>query len=396
MFTELRIAAGRRPLTRTEAWATAIIGLVFAGMFLGAVIEEFSLQKLSIFFFILFWFAMLVVHELGHALVAKALGWRVREIVIGFGRTMWRWQVGETQIKVKLAPIEGYVLPAPTTTDRARLKSALIYAAGPGAELAVLGGLLAVFGWSTVFGDHDDLLSVALKSLAFAILLGAGFSLLPFRTEGAATDGLGILSSPFRTDESIQRDVLAFDLQDIDDRTQRGDATAALERIDQLLIDHPNTQPLRRARANALSARGQDEAAREYVHSSLSQDDLSAEERRSWLKLQAQIELNAAKPQNLVLDLALQKALAITPDASDLMAIKGASLVQRGYGELGGNILAAAWRNSVDRDDDALMLAYLTIAAHQCGDASASRYFRDAFNAVNTSVALSRRVDTLP
>ena len=96
-----------------------------------------------------------------------------------------------------------------------------------------------------------------------------------------------------------------------------------------------------------------------------------------------------------MLDLALQKALAQSPGAPDLMAIKGSSLVLRGHYEDGGNMLADAWRKNDGNASDADMLAYLTIAAHRKGDRGATAHFRTSFDLINRSSSLARTVEKL-
>ena len=146
---------------------------------------------------------------------------------------------------------------------------------------------------------------------------------------------------------------------------------------------------------SALAADGQDDAARDYVREMLSESNLPDRQRRTWLHLQANIELDAAIPDYLTLDMALQKAFAITPRAPDLLTTKGASLVLRGRTEDGGNMLADAWRRNDGSADDATMLAYLTIAAQRVNDREACRHFSHAFRQINRSVTLEKRVNEL-
>lgn len=338
---------------------------------------------------------MLVVHESGHALVAKMLGWRVREIVIGFGRDLWQFHVGETRVKIKLAPVEGYVLPAPMDAGHVRLKSMLVYAAGPGAELLVFAVMLVVFGWDTVFNDSNEVSLIALQSLAIVILYGAGFNLLPFRTEGAVSDGLGIVSSPFMSDESIELRLLTFELRELQKMLEIGQTKSGLESATSQLRKFPDNVYLQMLYGSALSADKQDNAARDFVRKKLEDGELPDGQHRAWLHLQASIELDAAEPSYLTLDLALQGALKITPNAPDLIATKGASLILRGKNEDGGNMLADAWRRNDGSADDASMLAYLTIAAHRCGDRAAREHFGRSFAQINRSAALKHRVDGL-
>lgn len=54
-------------------------------------------------------FSILVIgHEYGHFLVARACGMRVDEFAIGFGRRLFSWKRGETLYAVNLIPIGGY------------------------------------------------------------------------------------------------------------------------------------------------------------------------------------------------------------------------------------------------------------------------------------------------
>ena len=395
MFTDLRIPAGRRPMTDNEARIAAAIGLAISLLFLVAIFEEYSARKLSIFFFILFWVPMLVLHEFGHALAAHLVGWRVREIVIGFGRTLWQWQIGATRIRVKLAPLEGYVLPAPADGSRVRSKSALIYAAGPGAEFLLLLILVLLFGWDTVFNQSNEVGLIALKSLAVVIIVGGGFNLLPFRTEGAVSDGLGILCSPFLSDEAVEMRLLTFDVRAIEKQIETGEATAALTAIERLRDRYPDNLWLQIKQAETLSLAGRSDDARRLVREQLRADDLPDNIRREWLKCQADIELNTSDPDYLVLDLAMQAAFRITPDAGDLTALRGASFVLRHRTEEGGNMLAEAWRKNDPAADDSMMLAYLAIAAHRAGNSQAAAHFRESFEAVNRRARLQQLVDKL-
>jgi len=388
MFTELQIPAGRRPLSRAEARISAVAGIVFTIMILIAVFDEFSASRLSVLFILLFWVPMLVLHEAGHALAAKLLDWQVREIVIGFGRELWRWQIGETRIVVKLAPVEGYVLPAPRSAQNIRAKSMLIYAAGPGAELLLLALMLLVFGTDYVFGDADSPGQVAMQSLAIAILLGAGFNLLPFSTGGGVSDGLGIISSPFMSDEAIQMRLLSVELRDVSRLLAAGKSAEALSSMQRLLKQFPENPVLKDLYAKALAADQQVDRARDYVRQELAATHDDPARQFAWLRRQARIELEADEPAWLVFDLALQKAAAMSPTGLDVRALKAAAMVLRGQAEAGGEELANVWRSNSGEVDDAELLAYLTIAAKRVGNADALARFRSAFEQVNSDKRL--------
>jgi len=52
---------------------------------------------------------LILVHEFGHFVVAKATGMRVEEFSIGFGKYLWSRRVGETVYGVSRVPLGGYV-----------------------------------------------------------------------------------------------------------------------------------------------------------------------------------------------------------------------------------------------------------------------------------------------
>jgi regulator of sigma E protease len=89
---------------------------------------------------------LIVIHELGHLLVAKLLGVKCLRFSVGFGPALFRYQFGETEYVLASLPLGGYVrmlgemdeddLPE---ADKSRalnaqtpLRRILIYLAGPG------------------------------------------------------------------------------------------------------------------------------------------------------------------------------------------------------------------------------------------------------------------------
>lgn len=52
---------------------------------------------------------LIIVHELGHALVARAVGMRIVRFSVGYGKVLWSFKAGETQIALSAIPVGGYV-----------------------------------------------------------------------------------------------------------------------------------------------------------------------------------------------------------------------------------------------------------------------------------------------
>ncbi len=166
---------------------------------------RFSLAKLSVPFFFLSWALLLALHEVGHAFAAGLLGWKVEKISIGLGREIGSFQIGEALVELRLLPLAGFVIPRPRNLSRPRLKYFLIFAAGPGIELLLVGLLVLTCGSEELLTRSDSVSIIAVQSCCIAALWGAFFNLIPFphqSEEGTSwSDGLGMILCWKLTDE---------------------------------------------------------------------------------------------------------------------------------------------------------------------------------------------------
>src|SRR5712672_3111192 len=106
---------------------------------------------------------MISIHELGHFMVAKALGVRVEQFAIGFGKRLIGFRKGETDYRLNAIPLGGYVKMSgenpmdERTGDPAEFLSHsrwhrfLIAIAGP-----LMNILLAIFLLTTVYMVHYE------------------------------------------------------------------------------------------------------------------------------------------------------------------------------------------------------------------------------------------------
>jgi regulator of sigma E protease len=102
------------------------------------------------------------LHELGHLIVAKAFGMKVFIFSFGFGKRLFGFQWGDTDCRVSLVPLGGYVklegepedhLSEDTSargdgrdfTSRPRWQRFLVYLAGPGMNAALTISILSAF-----------------------------------------------------------------------------------------------------------------------------------------------------------------------------------------------------------------------------------------------------------
>ena len=118
-------------------------------------------MALGILYFILGVFVMIMAHEAGHFVAARAFGIKVQEFFVGFGPRVWSFRRGETEYGVKALPFGGYVkiagmnpLEEPAPEDRERVFSAkpkwqraVVLLAGSATHFVLALLLLAAFFW---------------------------------------------------------------------------------------------------------------------------------------------------------------------------------------------------------------------------------------------------------
>lgn len=188
-----------KPMTSEERWISAAFLVLFVGLFAAEMVSNFHPAKLSALLVVLFWVPLLVVHEAGHALVARMLNWHVSQVTLGTGKLIGTFRMGRALIEVRWLLVEGFVRCAPRDMHWPRLKSALIYFWGPGAELLLAVLVAFAVGLDTLFTRSENYALIACQSLVLAAVAQGVLNLVPhavFTPSGSMpSDGLGIIRS---------------------------------------------------------------------------------------------------------------------------------------------------------------------------------------------------------
>lgn len=370
--------APRLPTTSSERRTLAMFASVLVALLLTDIATDFTRVKLSVLFALLAWIPLLVLHELGHAGAARLVGWRVSEIVIGFGRELYRFRIGSTRIRLLAAPVEGYVVPSPTDTRYARLKSAWIYAAGPGIELTYVGACWLWFGAELVTPSaHLGLLAV--QSSCMAAVLGAGFNLVPYSSANSASDGLGIIYSLTTSDESFRIQLASPFIREARRELLRENPAKARQWAEQGLLQYPEDWQLRATRAVCIAAGGEPTAAMQQLEELGNLDEKPGSVRAELLLDAAWAVLFAeAAPLMLEAQRACERALQLFPDHVRGSLLLGRILLARQRSEKAVEHLLAGYRLTRDRDYEAQFVVYLAIACRAAGQEDYARRFTAA------------------
>lgn len=161
LFDEPARVVGGRPFCRDCAGRRALggqrLGVVFAGVVVLGGLAVAALLPLGHdallaragLLVIGAYFASTALHEVGHAVAARACGLAVLRLSLGAGQPLWRGTVAGIDVEVCSYPTSGFVEHAPGT----RGQSLLVALAGPGTNLALLAAAWALGIGATWPGD---------------------------------------------------------------------------------------------------------------------------------------------------------------------------------------------------------------------------------------------------
>jgi peptidase M50-like protein len=354
--------APRLPVSAGERLLVWVLALSFFGLLLADLARGFSANKLSVLFVLSFWVPLLLLHELGHALAARSVGWRVSEVVIGFGRELRRFQIGHTRVRIRALPVEGYVVPSPSSVAHGRRKQAWIYLGGPLAELLLLGVVGWLLDWNMP-GTSESVGGIALESLAVAAALGVVSTLLPYRSGGNPSDGLGIVMSWLATEESFRERLCWPFLSEARRLLLREQTALALETLQMGLQHYPDDPQLRGLLGVCQAAAG--DAARGFATlEELGSPDLRPAGARADLLADAAWAVLFSGDADLLPDAqrALLVALSLAPDDAHYGILLGRVYLERGRAQEAYACLMNAYKRTRDVDQEAQCVAYLALA----------------------------------
>ena len=198
---EIDYAKDVEPSTRGEKITRYVFLILILIGFTLELVTNYEPKKLSAIVFIFAWIPLTFLHEMGHAIIARLVGWEVNEFVVGFGKILKEFRYGRTKVELRMIPIGGYILPGSTELNWTRWRSALVYCAGPGIELAVFLAIYAFIGFEKFLNPSTGCLDLVLQGIGLSSLTGAVLNLIPhsaITAEGETpNDGLGIFLSLF-------------------------------------------------------------------------------------------------------------------------------------------------------------------------------------------------------
>lgn len=354
------IAPKRGPEGRE--WITySVFALLVFGLFAAEILRDFDARKYGALMVFVFWAPFLVLHELGHALAAKLVGWRVLDLVIGFGKPVKRFRVGETRVELRAFPLEGFVLPAPRTLRGAPWKNAFVYFAGPGVEIAFIVAAGWAVGFDRLLLRTDDIGLVTLQAACLAAAIGAVMNLIPFPVAGGlVSDGLGMFLSLCSRPEHYQAALAVPYRRQADEAQAAGDLDGARTALEEGLEAHPGNVWLAVDRAVLEAIGGDGAGALARLEAIGAPDALPLEARSTWLHGRALIALESLDDDLLVeADAFAAEAQKLSPGDVGGRVTRGATLVERMRYPEAARLLGDALHDASHHIDRARALLHL-------------------------------------
>jgi tetratricopeptide (TPR) repeat protein len=244
-----------RELESNKSW------IWFYGLFLLIIIvlwlfdSKEAPRLFGIFLFVVFLSAVIIPHELGHAIVARILGLHVFMVVVGSGRTLKKFQLFGFSWEFKQFPLYGFTVCCVKSAKLYRLKRMLVTLAGPAVNLGLIAAALFAYGslrmirsWSIPF--------MPFACFAFANLWMLIVNLVPryYKTVHGKlpSDGLSLLRLPFSSKADIDQNIVFYYALEGLELRKKGQLNAAIQWYQKALSRYPGDTRLLNDYAVAL------------------------------------------------------------------------------------------------------------------------------------------------
>lgn len=347
-------------------------------------------------------FLQILPHELGHALMARLLGWRVFKIAMGQGRNLCRFGCGRLLFEINAIPSGGLTTAASKSASYYRLKRFLFILAGPLTNAVMLTAVLILVPAPQLLARLPGtylFIWLALIGSCFVLLIG---NLFPFRNtvvfgplaERIDSDGLALLTAFFLSPDVIQQRQALYYLLEGFDSFHQSDYKAAKQWHEQGLVLRPQDISNRVLLAFALLFLKEFHAARSQWLLLLEREDLPKAQRTTIVNNLAWTDMVIGGKEMLAeADWLSQEAVQQQPWNPSFQGTRGGVLIEMGEVEKGLPLVRQAFDANDDLRLKALNACYLALGEYQRGNLTEAQRLRDLAQKLDSQCILLAKVD---
>lgn len=319
-------------------------------------------------------------HEMGHALLGRAVGWRVFKTVVGYGPLLFKAPLWGGTLEVHVHPWGGHTIATPPNERAIRLRRMMIYAGGPLVNALLV---VAVLPWLPRPNPFRGMLGGWCPFQAFALgnLLSLMLGLLPWRFSTVIgvmdSDGLALLKTPFLSRDEIRKGAAAHFLVQGMIQLEAKKFEEAIRWYEAGLEKYPESSPLRNDLGVALIRRRDFARARDVLLPILSDGNAEPQVRGVTLNNVAYVDLLLERAD--LMDEALrfsEEALRLVGWNPPVRGTRAATLVAAGRIEEGLALAKEMLERNEEPERKAFNALVLAMGCRRRGDLSqARRYF---------------------
>jgi hypothetical protein len=325
-----------------------------------------------------FHYLSILLHEMGHAVAAWALGMRIFGVQVGVGKIAFFKKWRGTTWDLRWVPAYGSASVGYTTRRWFRIKGILMVAAGPVVSLAIILAVAYVFLGNSGISKGFPLFPHREVEVLGTIVLWTQASMLvgsvwPRRLRlyrpGQPNDGLLIFRTLFLTENEIAESLAGTYAKEGELEFNAGKVDEAFDQFSLGLRQFPTCWILHYTCGACYLAQQKYSAAVDCFVKALESPQLSSSTQTRILDSLACIPLFSGKDEFLQqADGWSLRALEVEPWSLTLKGTRGGVLVELGRIEEGRPLLEDCFKNSTSANDKSISACYFALAASKQGD----------------------------
>ena len=337
-------------------------------MLLSATLEGIILNVLIWYLWLI---PLLLLHEFGHALVGRIVGFKLLWISLGHGRQILDRRFLGLRLRINLIPFSGMTLSVPRTLCGLRWRLWSFTFAGPAVHLLSIFVCYLILGHD-FFRTHLFSTSILSRTIPTEMFIYANLFLLFVNlfTKHAGTskgnvhsDGYRLLSIPFLSQNELEGyKILDIGIKALEE-VEAGNIDQAIIIYESGLKIDPQSYMLRHDLALCRLKQGRYEQARmAFIELLNSKEAAQADYRVLLLNNIAWVDVVLGKDELLVeADKYSEEAIKKEPETTSFIGTRGAVLVRTGRTEEGLRMLRNAFRRHSDKSARASVACWIAI-----------------------------------